>query len=77
MKTTVHYPHLSYRDQVWRIDFEDGRDPQYFTVYNNELISWTDGCPEEIKRYGHYFNAALQYKLSSRGMILTFEGINE
>lgn len=74
---TVHYPNLSWRDAVWRINFEDGRGPEYFTVYNNELISWTDGCPEEIKHYGRYFNAALQYELSSRGMMFTFEGINE
>lgn len=73
----MHFPQLAWRDQVIRIQFEDGCEPAYITVYNGEITSWTDNAPAELKHYGGNFNVYLERKLSSRGMAFYNEGINE
>jgi hypothetical protein len=72
-----NFPNLPFRDPVHRITFEDGREPAYISTYNNEITAWTDNVPEELKKYGSYFNPFVQQKLSSRGIGFWFEGINE
>jgi hypothetical protein len=72
-----NYSNLPFRDLVYRITFEDGREPAYISTYNDEITAWTDNAPDELKRYSSNFNIFLQQKLSSKGISFWFEGINE
>jgi hypothetical protein len=67
---------MPFRDQVWRINFEDGRDPAYVAVYNDEITAWTDNVPELLKEYSGWFSSRTRI-LSGAGIAFYFEGINE
>lgn len=75
-KTTLRFPDMPFRDQVWRITFEDGREPAYVAVYNDEISAWSDNAPAEMKDFSGWFSPQAR-KLAARGMAFFFEGINE
>lgn len=73
---TRRLPDMPFRDQVWRINFEDGRKPAYVAVYNDEITAWSDNAPDGIKAYSAWFSARMSL-LSATGMAFHYEGINE
>ncbi len=76
-ENSLPFPNMPFRDQIWRIAFEDGRNPAYLATYNGEITCWSKNAPIELKVYGGLFNVYLQTKLSSRGMAFFSEGFNE
>lgn len=76
-RPTVNFPNLPFRDQIWRVQFEDGSPPAHFSTYNGEITDWTDNCPQELKKYGSNFNVYIQRKLGSRGIAFWSLGSNE
>ncbi len=77
MSNKSRYPNLPFRDQIWRINFQDGRDSAYLSTYNGEITGWTDNVPDDLKKYSSNFNVYVQYQLSSQGMAFFNEGPNE
>ena len=75
-KPTPRFPDMPFLDQVWRITFEDGREPAYVAVYNNEISAWTDNAPDDMKEFAGYFSPRVR-RLSGQGMAFWFEGFNE
>lgn len=74
---TFHHPFLPFRDQIWKIQFEDGRMPAYISVYNEELTGSTENAPEKLKRFGANFHPWTIEPLSAQGMAFYYMGINE
>ena len=69
-------PNLPFRDRVWRISFDDGRDPAFVAEYNDEITGWSDNVPEELKDYGGHLHGRMRC-LSVSGMAFFDIGPNE
>ena len=75
---TCHFPKLPFRDQIWQINFEDGRPPAYISVYNEEITGCTPNAPDEIIRGSiRNFHPWSIGKLSACGMAFFYLGLNE
>lgn len=72
----IRFPDLPFRDQVWRITFEDGRSPAFVSVYNGEITGWSDNTPQELRDYSAPFEPRARI-LAARGMAFWYEGFNE